>query len=232
MRIFRKKPAAVLGMAVAGSFGVMPFSAHGAIEEMFVTSQIVTESLQDVSVSVQVTDGEELLDSGVKGFEQLSVSLPAVNISKGGASDQVYIRGIGSGFNGGFEQAVGTYIDGIYVGRSRGTRGTFVDLDRIEVLKGSQSALFGNSSIAGALSVTSASPVIGEFEGHVAATLGEDGEENIEGAINLPPGAARGRTSLMAMKRTPSAERTWAAMTTRSSASVPNGSQRIPSAPC
>ncbi|MEK9623085.1 MAG: TonB-dependent receptor [Halieaceae bacterium] len=161
--------------------------ASGALEEVTVTAQKRAESLQDVSVSVQVTTGQALLDSGVKGFEELSTTLPAVNISKGGASDQMYIRGIGSGFNGGFEQAVGTYIDGVYVGRSRGTRASFVDLDRIEVLKGPQSALFGNSSIAGALSVTTASPRIDDgFSGHVIATAGEYGERNIEAALNVP----------------------------------------------
>lgn len=161
-------------------------NAQLILDEIVVTAQKRAESLQDVSVTVAVTTGEELIDSGVKDMEILSQGLPAINISKGGASDQLYIRGIGSGFNGGFEQAVGTYIDGLYVGRSRGTRASFVDLDRVEVLKGPQSLYFGNSSIAGALSLTSASPDR-EFGGHVTAMYEPDhGESNVEGVINVP----------------------------------------------
>ena len=160
--------------------------AQPLLEEVVVTAQKRTESLQDVSVSVAVTTGEQLIESGVKDFEILSQQIPAINISKGGASDQMYIRGIGSGFNAGFEQAVGTYIDGIYVGRSRGTRASFVDLAQIEVLKGPQSLYFGNSSIAGALSLTTLSPT-DEFGGHFTALWAPDhGESNFEGAVNIP----------------------------------------------
>ena len=141
------------------------------LEEVVVTARKREESLQDVSVSVAVTTGEQLLQSAVRGMEELSQSLPAINISKGGASDQLYIRGIGSGFNGGFEQSVGTYIDGIYVGRSRGTRASFVDLARIEVLKGPQTTYFGNSTISGALNLTTQSPIFNEFSGQSNSTL-------------------------------------------------------------
>ena len=156
------------------------------IEEIVVTAQKRAESLQDVSVSVDVTSGEAILDSGVKDLELLSQQLPAINVSKGGASDQMYIRGIGSGFNGGFEQAVGTYVDGVYIGRSRGSRSSFVDLQQIEVLKGPQSLYFGNSSIAGALSLTSKNPG-DEFGGHVSALYEPDhGETSVEAAVDLP----------------------------------------------
>ena len=101
--------------------------ASDAIEEIIVTARKREESLQDVPISISVTTGEYIQESGVKGLEELSQSLPAVNISKGGASDQLYVRGIGSGFNAGFEQAVGTYLDGVYLGRSRNTRASFLD---------------------------------------------------------------------------------------------------------
>ena len=177
-----------LGFTIVEPASAQSSASSGAVlDEIVVTARKREESLQDVSVSVSVTTGEQLLQSGVRGMEELSQSLPAINISKGGASDQLYIRGIGSGFNGGFEQSVGTYIDGVYVGRSRGTRASFVDLARIEVLKGPQTTYFGNSTISGALNLTTQSPDFDEVSGHVTALIEPDhGETNIEGAVNFP----------------------------------------------
>ncbi len=192
MMMVKQRARQSIGVA-AVAFGVgaagMAFAAD-AIEEITVTARKRAESLQDVSVSVQVVRGEDLVNYAVTDLGDLSQSLPAVNIVKGGASDQLYVRGIGSGFNSGFEQAVGTYIDGVYLGRSRGARSMMVDLDRVEVLKGPQSAFFGNSSIAGALNLTSASPEIGAgFYGHTSALASfHDGETNFEGALNVPVG--------------------------------------------
>ena len=160
--------------------------ASGAFEEITVTARKREESLQDVPISISVTSGAYLRDSGVKGLEELSQSLPAINISKGGASDQLYIRGIGSGFNAGFEQAVGTYLDGVYLGRSRNTRASFLDLDRLEVLKGPQTTFFGNSSIGGALSLWSRSPGEG-FGGFVTAMYTpEFAASDLQAAVDIP----------------------------------------------
>ena len=74
------------------------------------------------------------------------------NLNTGGNnySNNLYIRGIGSGQNASFDQSVAMFMDDIYHGRSRMSDATFLDLDRIEVLKGPQSTFFGNSAIAGA----------------------------------------------------------------------------------
>ena len=158
--------------------------------EIVVTAQGRQERLQDVAVSVQVVTGESLVKEAIPDFGQLSQQLPAVNVSKGGASDQMFIRGIGSGFNGGFEQSVGTYVDGIYLGRSRASRAALIDIARIELLKGPQTTFFGNSSIAGAINVATQTPDPGgKVSGYVSAlTDFEHGERNFEGAINLPIG--------------------------------------------
>ena len=160
--------------------------AQPMLEEILVTAQKRAESLQDVSVSVSVTPGRHLIKNGLKDLETLSQQLPAINISKSGASDLLSIRGIRSGSNAGFEQSVGTYVDDIYIGRSRGTRVSFVDLEQIEILKGPQSLYFGNSSIAGALSLTSKLPEK-ELSGYVSALYEPShGETNLETVINLP----------------------------------------------
>ncbi len=75
-----------------------------------------------------------------------------------GVSTQMYIRGIGSGNNQGFEQSVGQYVDGIYYGRQQQIRAPFFDLQRVEVLRGPQGILFGKNTIAGALNLSTAEP--------------------------------------------------------------------------
>jgi len=151
-----------------------------------VTARKKDESLQDVPISINVTSGAEIQETGIRDLQDLTQNLPAVNASQGGASDQIYIRGIGSGFNGGFEQAVGTYIDGAYISRSRGTRLLFMDLDRLEVLKGPQTTFLGNSSIGGAFNVVTRNP--GTELGGNASFLytPEFGETDFQAGLDIP----------------------------------------------
>jgi len=172
--------------AVGGDDAAAQNAEAGEGSEIFVTARKRSESVQKVPISISVTTGEEIAESGVRGLEELTQTLPGVNVSKGGASDQLFIRGIGSGFNGGFEQAVGTYVDGIYLGRSRNTRAAFLDVARLEVLKGPQTTFFGNSSIGGALSITSQDPGY-DFGGNASAVyIPRFGETDFNAAVDLP----------------------------------------------
>jgi len=97
----------------------------------------------------------------------------------------MYIRGIGSGGNESFDQSVGLFIDDIYHGRSRTTQATFLDLDRIEVLKGPQSIFFGNNAIAVLCSIITKKP--GDtLDGFARALYGEYGQYAAEGAVGGP----------------------------------------------
>ena len=87
-----------------------------------------------------------------------------VHVAEASGGTNLFIRGIGSGVNYGFEQSVGTFVDGVYFGRGRSARGKFLDLERVEVLKGPQSTLFGKNTIAGAINITTGQPTE-EFEG-------------------------------------------------------------------
>ena len=138
------------------------------LEEVVVTAQKRVESLQDVPISVHVTSGEKLNEFSIKGLSELSASIPNVHIGENATQDSVTIRAIGSGANHGFEQSVGTFIDGVYFGRGRSSRSPFLDAERVEVLKGPQGVLFGKNTIAGALNITTRKPG-DEFEGSVEA---------------------------------------------------------------
>lgn len=163
-----KLSALVTAVIAASSFVSHSTFAADALmlQEVIVTAQKRTESLQDVPISVNVMDGEKINDSGIANLEDLANFVPNFTINQTGISTTVSIRGISSGNNQGFEQSVGMYFDGIYYGRAQLARAPLFDLARVEVLRGPQSILFGKNSIAGAVNVTTAQPT-DEFEASV-----------------------------------------------------------------
>ncbi|WP_101759549.1 TonB-dependent receptor [Oceanicoccus sp. KOV_DT_Chl] len=165
-----------------------PFSPLTAeelvLEEILVTAQIRTESLQDVPVSVSAVSGSKLMEAGIDKIEDLQAYVPNLTMSETGIGTNIYIRGIGSGINQGFEQSTGMYIDGVSYGRAQLSRAPFLDLERVEVLRGPQNILFGKNSISGALSIITAKPS-SEFEGSVTALYEpEHGEEIFDLVLN------------------------------------------------
>ncbi|MCH8220582.1 MAG: TonB-dependent receptor [Proteobacteria bacterium] len=134
------------------------------LEEIVVTAQKREEGLTDVPISIVVTSGEKIRQAGIYRIEDLQNYVPNLQMTESGISTQMYIRGIGTGNNQGFEQSVGQYVDGIYYGRQQLIRAPMFDLARVSTLRGPQSILFGKNSIAGALSMTTAAPTQ-DYEG-------------------------------------------------------------------
>jgi iron complex outermembrane receptor protein len=125
--------------------------------EVLVTAQKRSENLQDVPISMEVVSAQRLEAFHAEGFR--AVSVPNMNVQNVGGNDVIYIRGFGSpSQNYSFDQAVSLYVDGIYAGRGRQFMAPFFDLQRVEVLRGPQGALFGKNTAAGAISVISALP--------------------------------------------------------------------------
>ncbi|MFQ3201720.1 MAG: iron complex outermembrane receptor protein, partial [Zhongshania sp.] len=133
----------------AGSIAAM-------LEEVVVTAQHRTQSLQDVPVSVSAISGEKMMEAGINRMEDLQAYVPNLTVTESGISTDIFIRGIGTGMNQGFEQSVGMYVDGIYYGRAQLARAPFLDLARVEVLRGPQNILHGKNSIAGAVNLITA----------------------------------------------------------------------------
>ena len=152
---------------------VSPQAAYSQVlEEILVTARKKTENLMDAPVAVSVVDGETLNREGITNLEQLSSQVPGLQLGRAALSSSIYIRGIGSSTNVGFEQSVGMYVDGVYQIRSRQFTQSLVDLDRIEILRGPQSLLFGKNTVAGAIKVETANPTPGEdFGGYVLADI-------------------------------------------------------------
>jgi len=159
-------------------------NSDAKLEVIEVTAQKRVESIQEVPMSITAFNGDMIEDSGIKNLSQLSDYVPNLTISDGAINTNIYMRGVGSGNNRAFEQSVGMFIDGIYMGRSRQFRSPFLDLERAEILRGPQGILFGKNTIAGALNLSTAKAYAGDdFEGSVTAEYEPEYNEQIISAI-------------------------------------------------
>ena len=159
-------------------------------DEIIVTAQRRSERLQDVPVSVQVVGATEIRTQNLTSLVSLARQNPSIKGQGSGRSSNFFIRGTGSGESQSFDQSVGTFVDDIYHGRSRNSEATFLDIERVEVLKGPQSTFFGNNAIAGAFNIVSVKPsneMTGWVRGLLSPTSGESGGQYaLEGASTLP----------------------------------------------
>ncbi|EAQ96062.1 TonB-dependent receptor [Congregibacter litoralis] len=154
------------------------------LEEVIVTAQKRAESLQDVPISVSAVQGEKIQDAGIPNMAALADYVPNLHIADAPVNTNIYMRGVGSGNNQGFEQSVGMYIDGVYMGRGRQYRAGFLDVERVEVLRGPQGTLFGRNTVAGAINITTASARAGdEFEGQIMASAESFDGRIVEGFV-------------------------------------------------
>lgn len=153
------------------------------LEVIEVTAQRRVENIQEVPISVSALSAKELERVSIDKIDDLQLYVPNLSLTETGLSTQTYIRGIGTGNNQGFEQSVVQFVDGVSHARQQLSRAPFFDLERVEVLRGPQSILFGKNAIAGALNITTASVEEGD-SGRIFAQFGEYGTTEIQGVIN------------------------------------------------
>ncbi|MEM8935034.1 MAG: TonB-dependent receptor [Pseudomonadota bacterium] len=153
-----KLKLALLSTAAAGMLAPFGAAIAQTDDTILITARKKSEDLQDVPLSVAVTQGEDLRANVVTDLGDFTDSNPAVTVARTPTADVLYIRGIGSGNSVGFQQSVGTFVDGVYRGRGVAARTAFLDLERIEILKGPQPVYFGNSTIGGAFNIVSKGP--------------------------------------------------------------------------
>ncbi|MEM9376652.1 MAG: TonB-dependent receptor [Pseudomonadota bacterium] len=176
----------VLALSAATSFVATQLGAFAqdeasetstrTLDTVTITAQKREQSLQEVPLSVAVTQGEEINEQIVTTLEDLTDGVPTVTVTRTPVGDSLYIRGVGSGTSTGFQQSVGTFVDGIYRGRGVAARGAFVDIERIEVLRGPQPIYFGNSTIGGAFNIISKG-ASEEFEANLISSYEFEADE-------------------------------------------------------
>ncbi|MDC0420376.1 TonB-dependent receptor [Gammaproteobacteria bacterium] len=158
------------------------------IEDVIVTAEKRSESLQDISQSVTALTEEELETKNITDFVGLSAIAPGVTVAKNeGYKTIISIRGVGDETNQNAIAApsVALHMDGIFIASKFALRTDFIDLERIEVLRGPQGTLFGQNSTGGTINVISQKPSFDGTKGKVDISLGNYGLVKMRGAINI-----------------------------------------------
>ena len=162
---------------------------EAVIEEVIVTAEKRSESLQDVSKAVTALSSEEIERKNIVDFVGLSAIAPGVTVAKNeGYKTIISIRGVGDETNQNAIAApsVALHMDGIFIASKFSLRTDFIDLDRIEVLRGPQGTLFGQNSTGGTVNVINTAPTFEDLSGKVDLTLGDYDLVKLRGGVNMP----------------------------------------------
>lgn len=163
--ILRRAMCVALGGAVSLGSALAYAADTETLEEVVVTAQKRSQSIQEVPIAITAYTAEALQSKGLTDLHSLSNLAPNVNLDGGspfsGDSSvlSASIRGIGQddfAFN--LDPGVGVYLDGVYLARTIGANQNLLDVDRIEILKGPQGTLFGRNTIGGAINIVTHTP--------------------------------------------------------------------------
>lgn len=185
-----KLSSSVVGFVAATL--VMPALAQeevAFIEEIVVTSTKRQSTLQEIPVAVSVVQADDLKQSQVQDVKDLQFLVPSLRITQlqSSGNTNFLIRGFGNGANNaGIEPSVGVFVDGVYRSRSASALNDLPNLERIEVLRGPQSTLFGKNASAGVISVITAKPSLDDVTGSASVTVGDYSQVIVKADINGP----------------------------------------------
>jgi outer membrane receptor protein involved in Fe transport len=186
-KVVKKKSIRIIGglaLAITATIAATSAQAAAVLEEIIVTAQKRTQSLQDVPISITTLDGVRIQQAAINTVNELAAYIPNLMLTENAVATSIIIRGIGPGANQSFEQSVGLFLDGVHLAKGRQARSGLFDLERVEVLRGPQGILFGKNTLAGAVNVTSATPVVGDpFGGRITLGIESHDGQLIEGDI-------------------------------------------------
>lgn len=185
--------AAVAALALPGVAHAQ--TAEDAAEEEFEDSNVIIvtatkreQTLQETPISVSVTSGEVLEQAQIRDVLDLQSVTPSLRVSQlqTSSASTFIIRGFGNGDNNfGIEPSVGVFIDGVFRSRSAAALSDLPNVQRIEVLNGPQSTLFGKNASAGVISVITREPQF-NFGGKVEASYGNFNSVIVKGDVTGP----------------------------------------------
>ncbi|MGA1640931.1 MAG: TonB-dependent receptor, partial [Steroidobacteraceae bacterium] len=156
----------------------------GLLQEIIVTAQKRAESSQDVPISIVALSGDQLARTGQNDFLALAGRVPTLQYSQAGGEAQIYIRGIGSNLLAvGADPSVAIHLDGVYLGRPNMGMSQFLDVERVEVLRGPQGTLYGRNATGGSINIVSNQPTE-EFEGYIGLGTGSFQRYEAKGALS------------------------------------------------
>lgn len=156
--------------------------------EIIVTASRRAQTLQQTPIAVTVTTGTTIEQAQIRDLIDLQSVVPSlrVNQNQNSGATTFLIRGFGNGANNpGIEPSVGVFIDGVYRSRSAAQITDLPNIERIEVLRGPQSTLFGKNASAGVISVTTQKPQF-ESAGSISATYDNYNNVVVKGDLTGP----------------------------------------------
>lgn len=198
--MYGKSRYAVLlpALAVWGSFSITSVAQEAAIkkrepknmavEEVIVTARKREESIQDIPVAVTPFTADSMNRRGFSGLDDIAAATPGFTYEgfiTGGNHGNAVIRGLAQQFTTSRIQNVSFFIDGVYLQRQSMLNLGMIDMERVEVIKGPQNALFGRNAFAGAVNYITAKPKA-EYEAYVSVTVGGNEREDIKLSFNGP----------------------------------------------
>jgi len=189
------RKALAYGPALLALIGASPALAQttaapevAQIEEVVVTAQRRSESLQEVPVTVTAFGADQVQQARIRQIDDVAGLTPGLQFDAFPASQpRISIRGIGSSDRGAAgDPSSAVFLDEIYLGRPAAVAFDAFDVERIEVLKGPQGTLFGRNVVGGAINVVSHKPVLDRFDAAAELTAGNYSRLEGAGVINAP----------------------------------------------
>lgn len=182
-----KSTSALLTVAgVVGTALSPTIAAAQQLEEILVTAQKRSESVQEVPIAISAYDTRRLEESGFDGFEDLAALSPGLQLGNFGPVTFVNLRGIGNeNTTAGGDPGVALHFDGVYLGRPVAFLFSAFDSERVEVLRGPQGTLYGRNAIGGSINYITKKPDQ-ELGGEADILYGNYDWVRARAAINVP----------------------------------------------
>ncbi|HXA46865.1 MAG TPA: TonB-dependent receptor [Burkholderiaceae bacterium] len=162
--------------------------ADDDVQIVQVTAQSRQQQVKDVPITMQVVTAKDIGALGANNLSDLNGYIPGFTASAIEPTQPEFtIRGVqgGGDFGIGTDSPVGIYEDGIYTGKTGGALMNFIDVQRVEVIKGPQGTLFGRNSAAGAISVVTNEPTQ-ELDMLAHLKVGEYRTATFDAMVNVP----------------------------------------------
>ena len=181
--------AASLVLQLLPAAAIAQEEAKGVFEEVLVTARKRTETAQRVPIPITALSQEQLQTRNmteIRDIERLSPNTSIQYSSVNGTAAQIFMRGIGqTNWSSTQDPKIGMYVDGVYLSRPQGGLLDFMDIERVEVLRGPQGTLFGRNTTAGLIHIINNKPSQ-EFEADVQFGIGNENHQNYGFMVNTP----------------------------------------------
>ncbi|WP_404476425.1 TonB-dependent receptor [Novosphingobium sp. BL-52-GroH] len=182
---------AIAATAVPASAAEADAADGAQLGDIIVTGEKRDTRLQDIPIAITAIDSTVLRERNTNRLDDLDGYVPGLSIARNqGAERVVTIRGIGyeTSSNPNSQPGVAFHINGVYIAHTMSLGQDLIDVDRIEVLRGPQGTVFGETSTGGAINVITKKPVIGDSSGNASASYGNYNYVKADGAVNVPLG--------------------------------------------